>query len=86
MPLPFSHHPSSYRDPSGFLFYRDGILYRQVNKIFAPDFEMFMQNGLHDHLLKKQLLISDEIINKNLTGSDNWHLTLQPEFIPFISY
>jgi hypothetical protein len=86
MPLPFSQHPSSYRDPSGFLFYRDGILYRQVNKIFAPDFDMFMQNGLHDHLVKKQLLISDEIINENLTGSENWHLTLQPEFIPFISY
>jgi hypothetical protein len=82
----FSHHPSSYRDPSGFLFYKDGILYRQVNKIFAPCFEMFMQSGLHDYLIKKQLLVTDEIVNENLTGSENWHLTLQPELIPFVSY
>lgn len=81
-----SHHPSSYRDPSGFLFYKNGILYRQVNKSFASHFEIFIKNGLHDHLVKKQLLISEKIINENLTSSDDWYLTLQPELIPFISY
>lgn len=81
-----TNHPSSYRDPSGFLFYKNGVLYRQVNKVFADDFEMFMRNGLHDHLIKKNLLIADEIINENLTGDDDWLLTLKPEVIPFISF
>jgi len=84
--FPFKSHPSSYRDPSGFLLYKNGVLYRQVNKVFANDFEMFVRNGLHDHLIKKNILIADQIINENLTCDDNWHLTLQPEVIPHISY
>lgn len=82
----FTSHPSSYRDPSGFLFYKNGVLYRQVNKAFADDFEVFVRNGLREHLIGKNLLIADEVITENLTGNDDWYLTLKPEVIPFISY
>lgn len=82
----FNSHPSSYRDPSGFLFYKSGILYRQVNKFFQNDFEKFIDSGLYDHLVGKEILIPHQVINDNLTGSEDWFQTLQPQFIPFISY
>jgi len=81
-----SRHPSSYRDPSGFIFTHEGVLYRQINKCFAKNFEIFINSGLHDHLIKEEMLIADSIINENLTGSGDWHLTLKPQLIPFISY
>jgi 2-polyprenyl-3-methyl-5-hydroxy-6-metoxy-1,4-benzoquinol methylase len=82
----FQSHPSSYRDPSGFLFYQDGILFRQVNRRFAEAFEQFERSGLSKHLTGKGLLTQYEIINENLSGSDDWYLTIKPEPISFISY
>lgn len=82
----YSHHPSSYRDPSGFMFTRDGLLYRQVNKVFAEDFELFMQSGCHDKLVSENLVIPFEQIRENLTGDAEWYATLKPEPVGMISY
>lgn len=82
----FTPHPSSYRDPSGFIFKQHGTLYRQVNKVFAPHFEEFVLSGCYQHLVDKQLLIPHRAVNQNLTGDTDWHTTLEPEPIPFISY
>jgi len=82
----FNRHPSSYRDPSGFIFYKDGILYRQVNQVFQKKFALFIKSGLYQKLVERKLLIPHETIHKNLTGSSDWYLTLQPEKLPFISY
>ena len=82
----FSQHPSSYRDPSGFIFYHDGQLYRQVNQCFRDDFDTFISGGLFDHLTGKKLLISHQAIPHNLTGTVEWYQTLKPESIAFISY
>ncbi|MGZ5190968.1 MAG: hypothetical protein ACXWCZ_08085 [Flavisolibacter sp.] len=79
-------HSSSYRDPSGFLFHHSGILYRQVNKVFMEDFDQFNSGGLYQRLIEKKLFVPHKIIHENLTGSNDWYLTLEPEFIPFISY
>ena len=78
--------PSSYRDPSGFVFEKEGSLYRQVNNIFKEDFDHFISSGCYDHLIKKGLLIHHEEVNENLSGTDHWYKTLKPERIPFISY
>ena len=86
MPNPFSYHPSSFRDPSGFIFEQEKILYRQVNKVFKEHFELFINSGFYEKLAQQQLLIPHEIINENLTGSNDWYATLKPERIPFISY
>ena len=82
----FNSHPSSYRDPSGFLFYQNGILYRQVNQFFKIDFDYFINSGFYRHLVEKKILIEHQTVNQNLTDAENWYQTLQPEFIPFISY
>lgn len=78
--------PASYRDPSGFVFTYNGILYRQVNLSFKNDFETFISSGLYQVLTADGLLIPHETINQNLTGSPEWLSTLKPEAIPFISY
>lgn len=86
MPANFIRHPSSYRDPSGFIFSKDGTLYRQVNKIFSEHFDFFVHSGLYEKLVKAGKLIPHENISDNLTGDDQWYATLKPEPISFISY
>jgi|CXWL01.1.fsa_nt_gi ribosomal protein L11 methylase PrmA len=86
MPANFIHHPSSYRDPSGFIFKKDGVLYRQVNKTFREHFDFFITSGCYDRLVKKGMLIPHETVNENLTGDDDWYATLKPEKLQFISY
>lgn len=50
-------HTASFRDPSGFLFSRGGILYRQINRSYADDYSRLMESGLYDRLVKAGLLI-----------------------------
>ena len=47
-----SYHPSSYRDPSGFIFEKDAVIYRQVNQVFKEDFDHFLSSGCYEHLQK----------------------------------
>src|SRR5688572_7997640 len=82
----FIQDPSSYRDPSGFVFEKDGIVYRQVNRFYKEDFDLFTSSGLYQHLADTKLLVSHQLVPQNLTGSDDWYQTLQPEKISFISY
>ena len=86
MSNPVIHHPASYRDPSGFVFVKEKILYRQVNEVFKDHFVKFNNSGFYDHLVKSGLLISHEEIKENLTGDTDWHTTLKPQPIPFLSY
>lgn len=79
-------HPSSYRDPSGFLFYHNDRLYRQVNKVYEDDFRKFQFNGLYQSLTEKHLLISHELITENFLQDNNWVATLQPRVVPMITY
>ena len=86
MPATITHHPSSYRDPSGFIFEKNGILYRQVNKVFKEHFDFFIASGCYEKLVKKDWLIPHETIAENFSGDYNWYATLKPERLSFISY
>ncbi|MFI5130748.1 MAG: hypothetical protein ACHQFX_12180 [Chitinophagales bacterium] len=80
------HHPSSYRDPSGFIFESNGVLYRQVNSSFKEHFDHFIQSGCYDQLVKKALLVPHREVPENLTGSAEFYKTIRPEPIEFISF
>lgn len=86
MPASFKTHASSYRDPSGFIFMKAEVLYRQVNKIFKDDFDHFINSGCYQSFAEKGWLIPHETIPENLTNTDDWYLTLKPASVPFISY
>ena len=79
-------HPSSFRDPSGFVFTYQGEIYRQVNKFFQAHFEKFVGSGLYNSLVADSLLIPHQAVQQNLTGDESWYTTLRPEKIELISY
>jgi len=78
--------PGSYRDPSGFVFRRDGVLYRQVNQTFADDWSAFESSGLHAALLSKALLIADEPAALDVAAEPGAVAVIRPKEIGFISY
>ena len=77
---------SSFRDPSGFVFTRDGILYRQVNRVFQPEFEAVTASGLYDELARDGLMVSHRIVGLDLAASPEAAAVLQPDRVGFISY
>ena len=79
-------HPSSFRDPSGFVFQNNGKIYRQVNNLYAEDYSHLMSSGLYDSLVNNHSLLPHSEIKENILLHNDWHTTLLPEQIPFISY
>ncbi len=78
--------PSSYRDPSGYIFFHEGNLYRQVNQRYKKEFEYLVNSGCYRQLVDKKQLIPHEQLDKNFSSETEWFTTLRPEKIPFISY
>lgn len=77
-------HSASYRDPAGFVFEQDGVIYRQVNPSYKPHYEHLMRSGLYQQLVDEKLLIPHEEIDGRL-NSEAFRV-IKPERIPFISY
>ena len=78
--------PASYRDPSGFVFRRDGILYRQVNAPFADDWRAFHDSGLYGALVEERLLVPHESVGTDAAASPGAVDVIRPEPIPFLSF
>jgi hypothetical protein len=78
--------PSSFRDPSGFLFVEEGSLYRQVNQAYRESYDHLMGSGLYDSLSEAGLLIRHEEADLKLARTDQVYRVLEPELVPFVSY
>jgi len=78
--------PSSFRDPSGFLFFQDDSIYRQVNIIYKENYDHLIDSGLYETLVNAGLLISHDEIRAQDGINDYIYKILKPELIPFISY
>lgn len=79
--------PASFRDPSGFLFWDNDKLYRQVNKAYKNDFDLLLSSGLYKRLTDSSLLIShQDVTDKVEAKSDNNYKVIKPKEVPFISY
>lgn len=78
---------ASFRDPSGFVFQRDGLLFRQVNQSYSRQYDALMSSGLYARLVEAGLLVPHEEINASEgVTSENAYLVLKPLQLPFISY
>lgn len=77
---------SSFRDPSGFVFVRDGRLYRQVNASFAEQYDRLMGSGLYAALVGDGLLVPHREVDLELAPGPDAHRVLEPEVVPFVSY
>lgn len=76
----------SFRDPSGFVFVRDGVLFRQVNVAYREDYDHLMDSGLYDALCASGQLVAHSEEDVSPSVPDIEYKTLRPECIPFISY
>jgi hypothetical protein len=77
---------ASFRDPSGFLFTREGVLYRQVNQVYADDYIRLMESGLYAKLVKAGLLVPHTESDTQPADEKRSFKVLCPERVPFISY
>ena len=78
--------PGSFRDPSGFVFKRDGALYRQVNEAYREHYDHLMSSGLYDTLCASGQMVSHTEEEVPASIPDLAYKMLRPEVIPFISY
>jgi ribosomal protein L11 methylase PrmA len=77
---------ASFRDPSGFLFSRNEILYRQINQVYAEDYTRLIESGLYERLIKAGVLIKHEEVDQAPAESEAAFKIIRPERVPFISY
>lgn len=84
--MPEGRIPGSFRDPAGFLFRRDGVLYRQVNAPADADLRLLHDSGLYDDLVGKGLLIPHRSVDLALAAAPGAAAVIAPEPVPFISH
>jgi ribosomal protein L11 methylase PrmA len=76
----------SFRDPSGFVYTADGTLYRQVNRVFADEFDACVASGLYDDLTAGGLLVPHRAVGVERAAAPDAHAVLEPARVGFISY
>lgn len=86
-----SHEPqsalgASFRDPSGFLFSRQGVLYRQVNLSYQREYDHLTQSGLYDRLVGDGLLVAHKEIDLEPADPDVVYRIIRPQPLQFVSY
>ncbi|HVN79106.1 MAG TPA: SAM-dependent methyltransferase [Terriglobia bacterium] len=88
--MPFSRAtlslPASFRDPAGFLFYRDAQLLRQINAVYQKDYDLFIQSGLYEHLTTAGQLVVHEEVNLDQAATGEAYKVLKPDIVDFVSY
>jgi hypothetical protein len=80
------HCPSSFRDPSGFLFKHENYHLRQINLYYKHDYELLMGSGLYEALTKNDQLIAHDEMAPPASPSPDHYKTIRPQQLPFISY
>jgi len=68
------------------LYWRDDILYRQVNESCANDLAMLIDSGLYQQLADNQSLIEHEVVSTELAANPGACSVLKPKLIATISY
>jgi hypothetical protein len=76
----------SFRDPTGFLFTDNGILYRQINPPGFDDYFLLLNSGLYQELTATELLIPHEEISEYDQNSLPDQIVIKPEKVGFISF
>lgn len=78
--------PASFRDPSGFVFRRDGVLYRQIHASYEPHYQRLRLSGLYDELVAEGLLVAHDEVSPEIGLTPEAVRVLRPMPIEMISY
>lgn len=86
----------SFRDPAGFVFWREGVLYRHITLLGRESYDRLIGSGLYEHLVAEALLVPHEEtcaeharsvpVYAEHARSVPVYKVIRPEPIPFISY
>jgi hypothetical protein len=80
------HVKSSYKDPSGFLFWKDGELFRAIKVYYKNHYDFFVNSGLYKKLVDNKFLIQHEEVEKFPFSDSQIYKIIKPVKINFISY
>ena len=76
----------SFRDPSGFIYYQDDVLYRQINCSYKENYDEFISSGLYEKLVDDALIVKHTECDSSAPDDQNVYKIIQPEYIPSILY
>lgn len=76
---------SSFRDPSGFLFKKNSVLYRQINHGYKENYDFAINSGLYDELIELKLLVPHEEVFVDCFDREGYAV-IKPFELPVISY
>ena len=79
-------HPSSFRDPSGYIAEIDGEIYRFIHPDAQEDFTNYIQSGLHAELVNTGLIVDHQDLGLNFAMAPYGWQTIKPNRIDRISY
>ncbi len=77
---------SSFRDPSGFIFTRNGVLLRQVNQSYQDHYDTFIQSGLYTKLIERKMIVPHQEVAQEPQHLESAYKVIQPNHLEFISY
>jgi ribosomal protein L11 methylase PrmA len=77
---------ASFRDPSGFVFENDGIIYRQVNLGYRDDFDLYVQSGLHAELVSAEQVVDFKQVSLDFAANSLAEIVIRPTKLDMISY
>jgi len=77
--------PASFRDPAGYVFRREGVLYRAINRVAAADWAAF-EDRLAADLIRDGLLVPHQPAALDLAPVPGAAVVVQPRELPLISY
>jgi ribosomal protein L11 methylase PrmA len=77
---------ASYRDPSGFVFRRDGQLLRQVNQSYRQDYEKAERSGLFRDAIDSGFLVPHDQVDLPFADPAVGWKVIRPRELSFISY
>ncbi|MDQ2675149.1 MAG: SAM-dependent methyltransferase [Chloroflexota bacterium] len=78
--------PASFRDPAGFIFRRDGVLYRQIQPPASADWAAYHSSGLARSLSADGLVVEHEEASEELAAMPGAVAVIRPRPLNFISY
>ena len=77
---------SSFRDPSGYIFFEDDKVFRLVKSSYKANFEKLKNSGLLNKLLHEKLIVGHKIIPSPKKYDNNQYLVLEVNKIKTITY
>lgn len=78
--------PASFRDPAGFVFHRDGRVFRAVTEYGLPHVRAVRATGLVERLIADGLLLPETEVATALDGHSEVRMVLEHPRLPMVSY